>query len=376
MASTAPAPDRVRRLSELRADRPVVLSLYLDLDPAEFAAPPARESAVRSLINEARKQIEAPEVDHEDQKVLRAGLERAETFLQNDLPTEGVRSLAVFVSEPLGLFESIALPQPLPNRIALGHTPLVAPLAEPAIRERWCVVLVNRDVGRVLVGDRFELAEAAELKDDTHGQHQQGGWSQARYQRAVEKEVEEHFRAVAERVVRLYDRSPFHHLLIGCPHELLGDFRSELRTDVADRFAGELDVDVATASADDVRAAMAPILEEHDERLEREAFERLGGPLTANGTGDVLQALNERRVETLMIDDTRSEPGRICPACGLLGTAGAATCPADGTATDEVEDLREPAIELALQQDAAVLPIRRRTDQLRAAGGMAALLRF
>jgi peptide chain release factor subunit 1 len=274
------------------------------------------------------------------------------------------------------LFETLPLPLALPNRIAIAHTPLIGPLAEPAARERWCVVLVNRDVGRLLAGDRFKLEEVADMKGDTHGQHDQGGWSQARYQRAVEQEVEDHFRVVAERVTREYDREPFHHLLIGCPHELLGDFRSELRTDVADRFAGELDVDVATSSPHDVLQAMGPLLEKHDERSERDAFERLGGPLTANGTEDVLQALNERRVETLMIDDTRSERGRVCPACGWVGTPDADTCPADGTPTDEVDDLREPAIELALQQDASVLPVRRRTDQLRAAGGMAALLRF
>jgi peptide chain release factor subunit 1 len=376
MASTATEPDRVRRLSELRADRPVVLSLYLDLDHEQFATPPARESAVRSLVDEAGKRIDSPDVDREDRKVLRAGLDRAAAFLENDLPTEGVRSVAAFACEPIGLFETLPLPLALPSRIAISHAPLIGPLAEPAARDRWCVVLVNRDLGRVFAGDRFKLTEVADLKGNTHGQHDQGGWSQARYQRAVEKEVEDHFRSLAEVVTREYDRQHFHHLLIGCPHELLEDFRSDLRTDVADRFAGELDVDVAISSAHDVLEAMAPVLEEHDERLERDAFERLGAPLTANGTKDVLQALNERRVETLMIDDTRSEPGRVCPTCGWVGTPDADACPADGTPTDEVDDLRETAIQLALQQDASVLPIRRRTDQLRAAGGIAALLRF
>ena len=49
MQVTAPDRDRLRKLAELRLDRPVVLSLYLDLDPTEFATPPARATAVRSL---------------------------------------------------------------------------------------------------------------------------------------------------------------------------------------------------------------------------------------------------------------------------------------------------------------------------------------
>ena len=42
MQVTAPDREELRRLTELRLERPVVLSLYLDLDPAEFATPAAR----------------------------------------------------------------------------------------------------------------------------------------------------------------------------------------------------------------------------------------------------------------------------------------------------------------------------------------------
>ena len=60
----------------------------------------------------------------------------------------------------------------------------------------------------------------------------------------------------------------------------------------------------------------------------------------------------------------------------LRGTARADTCPADGSPVDGVEDLKERVVELALAQDAQVLPVRRRPDELRSAGGIAALLRF
>ena len=284
--------------------------------------------------------------------------------------------MAVFASDPLDLFETITLPRSLPTRITIGKSPLVAPLAITAHEGSWGVVLVNREVGRMLRGDASLLREVDDARSGVHGQHQQGGWSQARYERSVENEVEEHLRAVAELVVRELEREPLDHLLVGCPEELSTAFRSHLRDDVADRLAGDIEVDVATASPDEVLAAMGPALEAEEDRREREAFERLGGPLTAGGTTDVLRALNERRVETVLIDEARSEPGTACPTCGWLGTDGTDTCPADGSSVDRVEDLKEPAVELALAQDAQVLPVRLRPDELRSAGGIAALLRF
>ena len=148
MSSTTIETGLVRRLSEMSAERPVVLSLYLDLDPTEFATHPARSTAVRSLLDEARKEIESAELEQDDVKALRAALERAESFLDGELPTDGVHSVAVFACEPLELFESIALPRRLPTRIAISKTPLVGPLAVTAHEGSWGVVLVNREVGR------------------------------------------------------------------------------------------------------------------------------------------------------------------------------------------------------------------------------------
>ena len=57
MQVTAPDRDELRRLAEVRLDRPIVLSLYLDLDPAQFATPPARATAIRSLLDEAERRL-------------------------------------------------------------------------------------------------------------------------------------------------------------------------------------------------------------------------------------------------------------------------------------------------------------------------------
>ena len=87
MQVSAPDRDQLRSLAELRLDRPVVLSLYLNLDPSEFATPPARKTAVRSLVDEAERRLrERNGLSHDDRMALQASLERASNFLENDLP--------------------------------------------------------------------------------------------------------------------------------------------------------------------------------------------------------------------------------------------------------------------------------------------------
>src|SRR5829696_8467899 len=176
MQVMAPDRDELRRLAEVRLDRPVVLSLFLDLDPTEFATPPARATAVRSLLDEAERRVrELDDLPHDDRADLRASLAKASSLLQGDLPSEGAQAVAIFAAEPAGLFEALRLPRPLPSRVAIRHSPLIAPLARLARRERWCVALVNRRDARIFRGSPDGLREIEQIHDLVFGQHDQGG---------------------------------------------------------------------------------------------------------------------------------------------------------------------------------------------------------
>jgi peptide chain release factor subunit 1 len=379
MQVTAPDRDELRRLAEMRLDRPIVLSLYLDLDPAEFATPPARATAVRSLLDEAERRLrEHDALAHQDRADLQASLQQAAALLENDLPADGAQSVAVFSSNAASLFEVLALPRPVPSRVAIGRSPLVGPLARLERRERWCVALVSRRDARIFRGSPESLREVEQIHDVVFGQHDQGGWSQARYQRGIEKEKDDHLKNTAEALMKHFKRRPFQRLILGGPREVVADFESKLHGYLAGRLAGRIEVDVDTATPEKVLQKTQPLFESIEEEREAAALERLGeGGRAALNLEQVLQALNERRVECLLLDERFSAPGTACPECGWLGPAEERTCPVDGRELEQLDDLTEAAIELTLQQSAEILAVRRRREELQQrAGGVAALLRF
>jgi peptide chain release factor subunit 1 len=241
MQVSAPDRDQLRALAELRLDRPVVLSLYLNLDPSQFATPPARKSSIRSLLDEAERRVrERNALSHDDRAALHTSLERAKTLLENDLPTDGAHALAVFASEQNDLFEALKLPRAVPNRVAIGHSPLVGPLARIARRERWCVTLVNRRDARIFRGGPDGLREVERIHDDVSGQHDQGGWSQSRYQRGIEKEKDDHLKVTCDALLGHIKRQPFERLLVGGPREVVTDFEQKLHHYLSERLAGRI----------------------------------------------------------------------------------------------------------------------------------------
>jgi len=376
MQVSAPDRDQLRALAELRLDRPLVISLYLNLDPSQFATPPARKSGIRSLIDEAERRVrERNGLSHEDRAALQGALERAKGFLENDLPTDGAHALAVFASEENDLFQVLKLPRSVPNRVAIGRSPLVGPLARIARRERWCVTLVNRRDARILRGGSDGLREVERIHDDVSGQHDQGGWSQSRYQRGVEKEKDDHLKTTCDALLRHFKRQPFQRLIVGGPREVVTDFEQKLHHYLSERLGGRVEVDVERSNPDQVLEAARPLIEKLEREREHDALERLG-ERGACGIEDVLPPLNERRVELLILDEQfGGVTGVQCLECGWLGLEGD-RCPADGSETVQLDDLTEAMIELSVQQAADLLAVHHEREGLERYGGAAALLRF
>ncbi|MEA2389157.1 MAG: peptide chain release factor subunit 1 [Thermoleophilaceae bacterium] len=379
--------DLLRRLADFHptapsgAQPPLVLSLFLNLDPSQFGTQPARATEINSLLDQAdRTTREAGDLTHDQHKALHADLERARRFFEG-ADFEGAHGLALYVCGPADLFEAIKLPRPVDTRACVNDSPFVEPLAELAMRGTWAVLLVNRQSARMFRGSPDGLQELPPIVDEVHRRHDQGGLSQARYQRSVDKEVQDHLKHVAEVVLRRFRHSPFQRVLLGGPEEILSDVEQRLHPYVREKIVGHVKVDVENTNAEGVRTAAAPAMEEIDRKREREAFERLEEAIGAGGRGtagldETIGALNERRVETLLVVEHLGAPGVHCPTCGWVGVEELSICPIDGGELRREDDVVESAIELAILQSAEVLVARHEPEELERRGGMAALLRF
>ena len=82
--------EKLRRLAQLRpGDGACVLSLFLNLDPSEFATPPARETEIRSLTDQAERALrETDDLSHDAKQGLKQDIAR----LRATFPGSSVRS--------------------------------------------------------------------------------------------------------------------------------------------------------------------------------------------------------------------------------------------------------------------------------------------
>ena len=98
--------------------------------------------------------------------------------------------------------------------------------------------------------------------------------------------------------------------------------------------------------------------EEVEARREREVLERMNAEAAAGrqaviGLEPVLAALNDKRIDTLVVPLGLAVEGVRCTQCGWLGTSGT-VCMACGGVTEHVGDVVESAVAKAIQQSSRV----------------------
>jgi peptide chain release factor subunit 1 len=375
--------ERLRRLAGTHAGEAKVLSLFVNLDPRQFATPAARSTEVRSLLDRTTRLIRDDDaLSPAARTALHSDLERVRAELDGGaLDAKGAHGLAVFASSGADLLEILKLAEPIDHDPVIADAPFIEPLSAIGAPERWCALLVNRRIARLFCGQGAALEEVELVEDELRRRHDQGGPSQANYQRSIDKDVVDHLRRAAKVAFAHLQDDPPVGILVGAPQELAGDFEAQLHPYLRERLAGRLDIDVEHTSAEDVRRAAAPWIQEAARARDGTALARLaeafgGGPgRAASGLPEVLAAVHEQRVEILLVESGFAAPGVRCPTCGWLGGDEAAACPADGSATERLEDVVEAAVERTLTQAADVRVLRDRAE-LASHGRIAAVLRF
>jgi peptide chain release factor subunit 1 len=366
----------LRELAGFRAARGRAISLYVALDPSAAINPGDVQTRANSLLSEARSDVDADRLSHDQREALKADLERIDEFFQG-LDRDGVRGMAVFASHLDGIWRTLRLPQAVHDAVKVNDGFHLSPLV-PLLcgLDGSLVVQVGREQGRFFRLDRGQLQEIADHTEDAPGQHDQGGWSQARYQRHIDKLVHDHLKAVADELDRRKRGGAPRIVLVGT-EEMKSDFVETLSKETQQAIVGWTTADAHAGPAQLLDAAM-PLLEKARAEEETELVEAWKeaagkGGRAASGWAETLEAASDAAVETLLVQDGAEQPAYECPKCGRAQLEGG-DCPLDSTPMEPDEGL-DLAVRLTLAMGGSVVPLNQRRD-LAPVGGIGALLRF
>ena len=373
--------EQLRELAGFRAVRGCAISLYVSLDPSESPTPKHVRARVSSLLSEAERLFDERKASltHEQRQGLKGDVERIGAWFDDGFDRHGVRGVAVFAASLDDFWSTLALPDPVADEVKLEAELHLAPLTRLASRAgRFLVGVVSRERGEVYRYEAGQLVEIADETTDVPGRHDQGGWSQARYERHIDEIVERHWRRVAETLDARVRRLGNPRVILVGAEDMRSEFEDLLSHEVKSCLIGWAAAE-AHADAPQLLAVARPVVdrwwgEQEGALLDRWREEAGRNGRAATGWEQTLEAASDGRVELLLVQDGVDRPAYQCPACGRVQVTNG-SCPLDGTTLQSRDDGADVAVHKTLAQGGTVHVIRERRD-LEPVGGVAALLRF
>ncbi|HET9324421.1 MAG TPA: Vms1/Ankzf1 family peptidyl-tRNA hydrolase [Gaiellaceae bacterium] len=373
--------DTLRQLAEFRTSKGCAISLYLDLHPSD--SPTAGDAATRvnSLVDQGGKSNGANrgEQTHEERVALREDFERIRHFFTEEFDRDGAQGFALFCAGLDNVWETLPLTEPVPDEIKIGRELYLAPLVPLVGRGEGAVIAhIGRELGRLYRLRSGRLQEIADLSEEQPGQHDQGGWSQARFQRRIDELAKNHLRTVAGELERQLRRLRYPAVVIVCPEELKSEFSELLAGDTRNAIIGWT-VAESHASATDLYNVAHPVLEQWREQRESDVVERWKEEAGRDGRASAgwertLESASDGRVECLIFQEGVEHSACRCPACGRVSLHGG-RCPLDGTEMEQRDEGLDLAVHQVLAHGGQVLALRHRAD-LEPVGGIGAILRY
>jgi peptide chain release factor subunit 1 len=296
------------------------------------------------------------------------------------------KGLALFAVPTQGILAAHSVPGSVESAIRIDYQPDIAQLIHVVMdHEPYCTCLISRDHARILLGRYDEILEQQVLLDaEVPGQHEQGGWAQARYERHIEDHVHRHFKRVAQELFDLLERDPYTFLILGGPEEVVASFRESLHPYVRERVIGEVRL-LMEANINDIRQYSMDVVQDwftrkKGEQVDKVCNEAYAHQLGVHGLTATMEALQRGQVLAVIVDCQIRSSGVICFECDALSVDSGPgnRCRYCGGTVSDVDNIVSAIITNAFKQgaDVSVIEDEHQRDELAGIGGIGALLRF
>lgn len=385
-------------LAKVKGGSEPIVSLYLDV---RWRDEQQRER-VRVFVQEGIRKIlghyagGAPGRD-----ALARTLEKVRGFVEGltaQAYEESRDGVALFANEALNLWRPLFFRRPFPDELVANGVPHLSKLARLANALAPAAVVVpspeGADVYAVRVGEveavrhlRGPLPVPEEKAMTTAGTSGRPGRHferEEKDQRHADAWRRRNQKAVAELLAEYLERTPAARVVLVGPKRTVASFERELPERVAQRVVARVPRPRTWASAQPVKLDGVRTLAERalaaapDSRpgAEHAIGEALRGGVGVVGPDDVVLALNEGRVHTLIVEEDFHATGFRCDNCDALGAdvEAAEVCPYCSGELRAVYALREALVAKALAEGGRV-ELAPHENRLHSYRGVAALLR-
>ena len=294
--------EQLDRLAQFEQAPYPVVSLYLNTQADQTG----RDRFQGFVKNELKARSRTYPDGSPERDSLDRDMERIATYLDTELQASA-NGVAIFACSAGELFEAVQLTAPIAEHwLSIGDAPHLYPLARLESQyPRYAAVVADTNTARILVFAAAELVSQREVKGMKTRRSQQGGWSQARFQRHVSNYHLQHMKEIVDALDRIVQQEGITQVFFAGDEVVLPLFREQLPKHLAEKVVDHLRLDKSSTVSDILSATMES-MQRLNEQTDREKVDAAVDGYRSGGLGTVgpertLDALVKGQVDELLI---------------------------------------------------------------------------
>lgn len=374
--------DDVRELYKKDTHPGQVSSLYLEVSPD--LSPRELKTSFKGLVDDIRKN-EFPEKTEEVRESLQEDLDLfSDRIEQSEIREDLTRMLVLFSCADEDFWQEFRLPITLDSRYEIGRFPYIRPL-EAALDQsnRTLVISVDRHSAKFTeVYMNFVLSETT-FESQVPRKVKEGGfkgYEEKRIRRNLEEHVRKHLKRVARNALDQVEDEDIPFVILAGQKDNLNEFQDLMHSYLQKRFIGTIRVNPDEADRETILEKSQPLIEDAEKEKEQETIERVQNEAGRGGRGvlgleGTVEKLNQRQVQTLVLDSDFRATGSECGFCDVLSADEPGTCSFCDRLTQPVDDLVDRMIGQVLKSGGDTEHIYTDSDVMNE-NGAGALLRY
>ncbi|WP_153558310.1 baeRF10 domain-containing protein [Roseimaritima sediminicola] len=357
----------LRELSEIRGNgRDVLTAYFRGADGLSQLS--HREKQIRDLVDDAL------ELEN-----FEASLSNLRSLLEDNDVSDAVGVCAIS-SAVLDICRMYPIAMEVPNRLTFGPAPFIRPLAELQDEyETFLLLACDNDRTRIFtVTNEAAEAESA-IKGGIKNHVRKGGWSQQRYERRRDNQLEHYGDEVAGELESLIRELDIRRIVLAGSEETMQAIESQLPERIGELVVGREAFDLDRPEDELVEVAYEDYFAQ-ERRDEKDLWKRIQGAALSDGRGclgpkETLAAAKIGRVETAIASRDLRTQATKCRQCEDVTGESVDKCPGCGSGdvfdVDYIDTLARH-----LELTSAALDFVDPIEPLSKAGHVAALLRY
>jgi len=369
----------IRKLAKIPETGYPFLSLYLNTKWEDEKQRGRVRLFVKNELKEAQKLMKEEE---KFRKSLQSDSEKIQRYIEGLIHRaydERFKGIAIFACSGIDAFIIYRSSISFQNQFTISSKPSLRQLVQISDENKSAIaVMVDTDRAKIFEMSLGEIHLESQIESYVPGRHEQGGWSQMRFQRHIREHMHQHHKGVAEQLIKLFDEERCENIVLIGQEHILASFRALLPERVREKIKGGLSAKFEEESSNLAQKVIEYLhgeyFKEEHTIIEEVIATALARGAAAVGLRDTIEAINRGQVHRLVLDSDLKRQGWQCIKCLALGDITALSCPFCNSAIETV-DLAEEMIRSVINRDGEVDMIKDHPE-LNKYEGVGAMLRF